>query len=122
MARDCPFDQPVRDFQAYLRIEAGLAAVKSSAASADQHTQETLEAVHDTLEKVVTRLIALENVPVHFYDKAMLGLPGRDEQIEHMATTIGHMGRAGIPIFGYHWMPNGVWRTSTMTPARGAPR
>ncbi len=65
------------------------------------------------------RLMALENVPVKFYDKIMLGLPGRDEQIEHMATTIRNMGRAGIPILGYHWMPNGVWRTSRTTPGRG---
>lgn len=64
-------------------------------------------------------LVALENVPVGFYAKAMLGLPGRDEQIEHMATTIRNMGRAGIPILGYHWMPNGVWRTSRTTPGRG---
>ena len=31
---------------------------------------------------------AIENVPIHFYDKAMLGLPGRDEQIENYQTTI----------------------------------
>lgn len=65
------------------------------------------------------RLAAIENVPVRFYDKVMLGLPGRDEQIENMAKTIRNMGRAGIPILGYHWMPNGVWRTSRTTPARG---
>ena len=64
------------------------------------------------------RLAALENVPVTFYDKAMLGLPGRDEQIEHMANTIRNMGRAGIPILGYHWVPNGVWRTSRTTLGR----
>ena len=57
------------------------------------------------------RLMALENVPVAFYDKAMLGLPGRDDQIAHMQNTIRNMGKAGIPILGYHWMPNGVWRT-----------
>lgn len=68
------------------------------------------------------RLIALENVPISFYDKAMLGLPGRDEQIEHMMTTIRNMGKAGIPILGYHWLPNGVWRTSTTTPVRGGAR
>ena len=68
------------------------------------------------------RLIALENVPIQFYDQAMLGLPGRDEQIDHMATTIRNLGRAGIPILGYHWMPNSVWRTSTTTPARGGAR
>jgi mannonate dehydratase len=65
------------------------------------------------------RLNAIENTPISFYDKIMLGLPGRDEQIEHMQTTIRNLGRAGIPIFGYHWMPNSVWRTSTTTPARG---
>lgn len=27
----------------------------------------------------------------------MLGLAGRDEQIEHMQTTIRNMSRAGIP-------------------------
>jgi len=65
------------------------------------------------------RLAAIENVPRRFYEKVMLGLPGRDEQIEHLATTIRNMGRAGIPILGYNWMPNGVWRTSRTTPGRG---
>lgn len=64
------------------------------------------------------RLEALENTPMSFYDKAMLGLPGRDEQIAHYQTTIRNVGQAGIPILGYHWMPNGVWRTS-LKPGRG---
>jgi mannonate dehydratase len=71
------------------------------------------------IEDAGLRLASIENVPIHFYMKAMLGLPGRDEQIEHMATTIRNMGRAGIPILGYHWMPNSVWRTSRTTPGRG---
>jgi mannonate dehydratase len=71
------------------------------------------------IEDAGLRLASIENVPIHFYLKAMLGLPGRDEQIEHMATTIRNMGRAGIPILGYHWMPNSVWRTSRTTPGRG---
>ncbi len=65
------------------------------------------------------RLEALENTPISFYDKAMLGLPGRDEQIEHYQATIRNLGAAGIPVLGYHWMPNGVWRTSNTTPGRG---
>jgi mannonate dehydratase len=48
----------------------------------------------------------------------MLGLPGRDEQVENMATTICNIGKAGIEIFDYHWMPNSVWRASTTTPGR----
>ena len=65
------------------------------------------------------RLNAIENVPIKFYVKAMLGLPGRDEQIDNMQQTIRNLGQAGIPIFGYHFMPNGVWRTSTTARARG---
>ena len=65
------------------------------------------------------RLIALENVPVKFYDKIMLGLPGRERQLEYMQETVRNMGRAGIPILGYHWMPNSVWRTARETPVRG---
>ena len=64
-------------------------------------------------------LEALENVPLHFYDKAMLGLPEADEQIANYQETIRNVGRAGIPILGYHWMPNSVWRTSVTTPGRG---
>ncbi len=65
------------------------------------------------------RFEAIENVPISFYDQAMLGLPGRDEQIEHYQATIRNVGRAGIPILGYHFMPNSVWRTSRTTPGRG---
>ena len=65
------------------------------------------------------RLEAIENTPISFYDKAMLGLPGRDEQIENYQATIRNLGAAGIPILGYHWMPNGVWRTGWTTPGRG---
>ncbi len=65
------------------------------------------------------RLNAIENTPIYFYDKIMLGLPGRDEQIEHMQATVRNLGRAGIPIFGYHFIATGVWRTSRTARARG---
>ena len=64
-------------------------------------------------------LEAIENVPVHFYHKAMLGLPGRDEQIEHYHRTLRNIGRAGIPILGFHFIPNSVWRTERFAPGRG---
>ena len=72
-----------------------------------------------TVENAGLRIGSLENVPHQFYDKVMLGLPGREEQIENMAATIRNIGRAGIPILGYHWMPNRVWRSSLTTPGRG---
>lgn len=60
-------------------------------------------------------LEAIENVPRQFYLKAMLGLPGRDEQIENYQKIVRNMGEAGIPILGIHWMPNSVWRTPLET-------
>jgi mannonate dehydratase len=70
-------------------------------------------------EKFGMKLEAIENVPIYFYDKIMLGLDGRDEQIENYRLTIQNMGRAGIPILGYHFMPNAVWRDSFATLGRG---
>jgi len=76
-----------------------------------QWEYEDLLNLRKQLEKAELRLGAIENVPMHFYDKIMLGLPGREEQIRHMQNTIRNMGKAGVPVFGYHWMPNSVWRT-----------
>ena len=58
------------------------------------------------------KLSALENVPSNFYDHIMLNGPKRDEQIENMIETVRNIARAGIPIFGYNWMPSHVWRTT----------
>ncbi len=66
------------------------------------------------------RLEAIENIPYAFYDKILLGLPGRDEQIAHCQETIRNMGRAGIPILGYNFMPTSVWRTPPRTGRGGA--
>ena len=58
-------------------------------------------------------------MPVAFYDQIMLGQDGREEQLQHMINTVRNMGKAGIPILGYHWMPNSVWRTPGTTTLRG---
>ena len=63
------------------------------------------------VENYGMKLSALENVPTQFYDHIMLNGPRRDEQVDNMITTVRNIARAGIPIFGYHWMPSHVWRT-----------
>jgi mannonate dehydratase len=80
---------------------------------------EDLLAWRQRAEENGLRLMALENVPVRFYDKIMLGQDGRERQLENMQQTVRNMGRAGIPILGYHFMPNSVWRTSFEVPVRG---
>ncbi|SVC53119.1 uncharacterized protein METZ01_LOCUS305973, partial [marine metagenome] len=71
-------------------------------------------------EQYGLKLAALENVPTHFYDEIMLGGDGRDRQIENMIYTVRNIAKAGIPIFGYNWMPSMVWRTTPKSIRCGA--
>jgi mannonate dehydratase len=64
-------------------------------------------------------LEALENVPIAFYDKVMLGRPGWEDQLERYCRTIENVGRVGIGLLGHHFMPTFVWRTALDTPGRG---
>ena len=80
---------------------------------------EDIKGLKDTCELYGFKLEAIENVPIEFYDKVMLGLPGRDEQIEKYQKLIRNMAKIGIPILGYHFVPTFVWRTARNTPGRG---
>lgn len=78
-----------------------------------------LMALRDDCERIGLSLEALENVPAHFLDRVVLGLDGWQAQLERYCTTIEHVGAAGIPVLGYHFMGLGVWRTSMKWPAQG---
>jgi len=78
-----------------------------------------LTGLRDLVESYDLRLEAIENMPNSFYADAMLGLPGRDAEIENVIATVTNMGRAGIGILGFHWMPASVWRTAVEPDGRG---
>ena len=78
-----------------------------------------VKALVDKVEEAGLKFEAIENVPTHFYHKAMMGLDGRDEQIENYQATIRAVARAGVPVLGLHFMPNSVWTTDRKGQTRG---
>jgi mannonate dehydratase len=71
------------------------------------------------IESFGLKVFAIQNVPWKWNYKIMLGLPGRDEQIENLTKTIRNMGAASIPIFGYNFHAMRFYRTSRSHRVRG---
>jgi mannonate dehydratase len=78
----------------------------------------TVEELADAKRRCEERGLTLEYIGPHNYIRAMLGLPGRDEQIEQCIETLRSMGSVGIGVLDYFWSPNGAWRTSDSVPLR----
>jgi mannonate dehydratase len=58
----------------------------------------------------------------HWQYKIMLGLPGRDEQIENCIRTLRNAGAVGIPLYVYNFHAMRFYRTSDHAPVRGGAR
>ncbi len=76
---------------------------------------EELTDLRKAVEAEGLTLAAIENLdPSHWHDVLLDG-PKKLHQLEDLKTIVRNMGRAGIPILGFHFMPNSVWRTDRMS-------
>lgn len=102
--------EPMLRFAAQLGVTGVL--LNTPAIPGEQHWEVAdLVALRERCEAFGLALEAVENVPNQFYERAMLGAPGADEDIEHMAITIRNIAAAGIPVLGLNFCPGSVWRT-----------
>ena len=70
------------------------------------------------LEEAGFSLAVIEDNPP--MDALRLGTPNREEELEQFCTLVRSMGRLGIPVLCFHWMPVFGWlRTSVATVGRG---
>jgi len=72
-------------------------------------TYEDLRDLRAAINAEGMELVALENfAPVHWHDVLLDG-PRKQEQLEHLKTSIRNLGKAGIPVMGYNFSLAGVW-------------
>ena len=77
-----------------------------------------LALLRQEVEDVGFRLTVIEDNPP--MDRLRLGLPGREEELEHVLELLRNMGRLGIEVLCYNWMAVVPWsRTSSAIPTRG---
>ena len=80
---------------------------------------EPLVNLRTRVESYGLKPVGIENLPWTWTFKHMLGLPGRDEQIENFQKTVRNMGAAGLPILTYNFHAMRFYRTSRHAPVRG---
>jgi mannonate dehydratase len=72
-------------------------------------------------ESAGLELVGIEDYPP--MDRIRMGLPGRDEELEAVATLVRNMGKLEIPMLCYNWMGAINWvRTDIARPGRGGAR
>jgi mannonate dehydratase len=66
-----------------------------------------LMALREEVERAGLSLAVIESIPVH--EDIKLGRPTRDRLIDNYAESVRNMGRAGVPVLCYNFMPVFDW-------------
>ncbi len=83
------------------------------------YSLKVIKAVKEAWEKEGLQLKVIEGPP-SLYTKTKLGLPGRDEEIDHFITFLHNIGSLGIDTVCHNWMPVIGWtRSNVEKPGRG---
>ena len=80
---------------------------------------ETLVELRERVESFGLVFFGIRLLPWTWTYKWQLGLPGRDEQLENLKTTVRNIGGAGIPMLVYNMHALRQYRTSSTAPQRG---
>ena len=114
-------DEKLR-FTAQIGADGVNAAPEPSARDNGFYDLQGLKDLKARVESFGLKMYSIRLVPWPWTYKWMLGLPGRDEQIENYQKTIRNMGAAGIPILTYNMHVMRFYRTSDNVPARAGSR
>jgi mannonate dehydratase len=66
-----------------------------------------IESLHDEVDRHGMSLSVIESIPVH--EDIKLGRPTRDRLIDNYCESVRNMGRAGVPVLCYNFMPVFDW-------------
>ena len=79
--------------------------------------------IKSRVESFGIEIAGIENIPEAMWHQVRVGGPQRDKQLEDVLELIRNLGRVGIPIMAYNWLPTvfvwGHWRRGQSGGGRG---
>ena len=106
-------------FAAQIGVDGVVAMPAPAQPDVGYYDAETLTALRLHIESFGLEFFGIRLLPWIWTYKWQLGLPGRDEQLEHLATTVRNIGAAGIPMLVYNMHALRFYRTTSTLSGRG---
>src|SRR6188768_338571 len=69
----------------------------------DVWPSEKIEQLAESVDRAGLDLAVIESIPVH--EDIKLGRPSRDRLIDNYCESVRNLGRAGVPVLCYNFMP-----------------